>query len=351
MFSTTLGIFEIMVKFFKWQITLSQLQWIGWTIITLLMFCSYLQEEDIIWSSVFTVANIFSTVLIIYGNAYWLFPRLYKPEKKLFYWQLVVLLLIVITIARVEFRIFMQSVFFPKEGDESNRIQLYIGSGVSNIIRFFFSFIFRFAIDYFTVRREQERLKQHTTEMELNLLKAQVQPHFLFNTLNNIYYVAHKESPETAVLLEKLSNIMRYFVDEAPKKEVLLATEIQFISDYIDLEKMRIRHPLKLDFQVKGDVKLVKVSPMLIMPFVENVFKHGIDKRRTDNILVLNIERCADSLSVKVCNRIVSSRLQKQKGGGLQNLRNRLQLLYGDRFDLTTTEKEDYFIVHLNIPL
>ncbi|WP_158526202.1 sensor histidine kinase [Pedobacter paludis] len=340
-----------MVKFFKWQISLNQLQWIGWMIITLLMFCSYLQEEDILWSSIFTVANMLSTVLIIYGNAYWLFPRFYKPGKKLFYWQLVALLLIVITIAKVEFRTFMQSVFFPKDIDDSSRLQLYIGTGVSNIIRIFFSFIFRFAIDYFTVRREQELLKQHTTEMELNLLKAQVQPHFLFNTLNNIYYVAQKESPETAALLEKLSNIMRYFVDEAPKKEVLLATEINFISDYIDLEKMRIRHPLKLDFQVKGDVSLVKVSPMLIMPFVENVFKHGIDKRRTDNLLVLHIQRCADSIAVEVCNRIVSAKLEKQAGSGLQNLRNRLQLLYGNSFDLTITEKDDYFSVHLNIPL
>lgn len=340
-----------MIRFFKWQLSLNQLQWLAWTIVTLLMFCSYLQEADLQWSAIFTLANMLTTVLIIYGNAYWLIPRFYNRGQKWIYAQLVLLLLIVITTARVEFRMYMQHIFFPNDVEESSRIQLYIGTAVSNIIRLFFSFIFRFAIDYFTVRRERELLKQHTTEMELNLLKAQVQPHFLFNTLNNIYYVAQKQSPETAALLEKLANIMRYFVDEAPKKEVLLATEIQFISDYIDLEKMRIRYPLQLDFAVAGDISQLKVPPMLIMPLVENVFKHGIDKRSADNLLVLQIEGTAAYLSINVRNRMGSPKPQKEQGGGLQNLRNRLQLLYGTGFELTITEKEGYFIAYLTIPL
>lgn len=339
-----------MIKFLKWDIVSRQLHWIVWIVITILTLVSYLQTNNFLWTVIATIVNVSAIIIIVYTNVYGLMPLFYEKNKKVTYVFFALVLLFVICIARVEFRIYSFAVFYPNEPDTIPRLQLYATTAVSCIINFIFSIFFRFALNYFKVRKEQKLLKEYTTKVELDLLKAQVQPHFLFNTLNNIYYVAQKQSPETAVLLEKLSNIMRYFVDEAPKNEVLLSIEIQFISDYIDLEKMRIRHPLKLDFRIEGDIKLVKVSPMLIMPLVENVFKHGIDKRNPSNLLVLHIVRHTEYLSVKVSNQIVSAKKQKQAGGGLQNLRNRLQLLYADQFDLAITEKDDCFIANLNIP-
>ena len=112
---------------------------------------------------------------------------------------------------------------------------------------------------------------------ELNLLKSQVQPHFLFNTLNNIYYEAFREAPRTALLIGRLSDIMRYFVDESPKEKVTLATEIKFLENYIALEEIRIRHGVKVTFEQRYEGNPV-IPPMLLMTFVENIFKHGIDR-------------------------------------------------------------------------
>ncbi|HEX7756593.1 MAG TPA: histidine kinase [Niabella sp.] len=206
-------------------------------------------------------------------------------------------------------------------------------------------------MDYFKVRQQQELLKQYTAKVELDLLKAQVQPHFLFNTLNNIYYVAQRESPGTAALLAKLSTIMRYFVNDGPNKEIFLVTEINFIRDYIDLEKMRMRYPLQQKIEIDGDISRIKVSPMLIIPLIENVFKHGIDKRSKENLLALHIEQIPGSLLVKVQNRLLEPDAVQEAGSGLTNLRSRLKLLYGNRFQLTTGREENYFIAHLNIPV
>ena len=340
-----------MIKFFSWNITYRQLHWIVWMGIAILTFGSSLQAADFLWSAIFTVINVSCNAIIIYSNAYWLIPRLYRAGKKINYLFAVLLLLSSICAARVEFRLYAYTLFFPKEPDDSSRFQLYAAIIISCIITYFFSIIFRFALDYFKVRQEQELLKQYTAKVELDLLKAQVQPHFLFNTLNIIYYVAQRESPGTAALLAKLSNIMRYFVNDGPNKEIFLVTEINFIRDYIDPEKMRMRYPLQQKIEIDGDISRIKVSPMLIIPLIENVFKHGIDKRSKENLLALHIEQIPGSLLVKVQNRLLEPDAVQEAGSGLTNLRSRLKLLYGNRFQLTTGREENYFIAHLNIPV
>jgi sensor histidine kinase YesM len=153
---------------------------------------------------------------------------------------------------------------------------------VGGILIFLLSFIFRIAIAYFDLKRQSEEIIVQKTQAELNLLKSQVQPHFLFNTLNNIYYEAYLEAPRTAALIERLSNIMRYFVDESPKQLVSIGTEVQFIENYIELEKIRIRYDISITFTKECDAAL-SIPPMLLMAFVENVFKHGIDKSSVGN--------------------------------------------------------------------
>src|SRR6201999_4376057 len=118
---------------------------------------------------------------------------------------------------------------------------------------FMLSFVFRIALAYFRVKRQAELMLGKKSHAELNLLKSQVQPHFLFNTLNNIYYEAYREAPRTALLIGRLSNIMRYFVDESPKEKVALATEIKFLENYIALEEIRIRHGVTVNFSREYD--------------------------------------------------------------------------------------------------
>src|SRR5258707_11466287 len=127
-------------------------------------------------------------------------------------------------------------------------VETYLYVGVGCVFVFILSFVFRIALAYFVLKQQARQMQEQKSLVELNLLKSQVQPHFLFNTLNNIYYEAFREAPRTALLIERLSDIMRYFVDESPKDEVSLNTEIQFLENYIALEKIRIRHEIEFNF-------------------------------------------------------------------------------------------------------
>lgn len=337
-------------------ISIIQAQWIVWVSITVLMFLLFFHEnQKIAEAATYSICNAVFFAGIMYTNACWLVPYFYRRKKKWLYVLLVIALLAFGTWALVQTELLVGRLLLGKKPVHENvsvPVRFYMVVFFLNVLVFLFSLPLRLAFDYYTVRRQQEQLQKRTAEAELNLLKAQVQPHFLFNTLNNIYFVAQRESPTTAGLLERLSNIMRYFVDEGPKDKIGLAREIDFIRDYIHLEKMRMRHSMQINFDLKGEMNGVSIPPMLLIPLVENVFKHGINKRSEANFLQLNITVETDRLDMKVCNRIFEELEPAQHGGnGLVNLQSRLELLYGERYTLHTEKQDGLFLAHLNIPL
>lgn len=344
------------MKLFKKGISIKQAQWIVWVSITVLMFLLFFHENGkVAEAATYSICNAIFYAGIMYANACWLVPYFYRRKKKWLYVLLVIGLLMFSTWALVQTEVLLGKLLLGKKDMPEGKtipIRFYMVIFFLNVLVFLFSLPLRLAFDYYTMRKQQEQLQKRTAEAELNLLKAQVQPHFLFNTLNNIYFVAQRESPATAGLLERLSNIMRYFVDEGPKDKILLTKEIDFIRDYIHLEKMRMRHPMRIDFEVKGEAGGVNIPSMLLIPLVENVFKHGINKRSEENFLLLNITVSEDKLEMEVHNRIFEELEPVQNGGnGLANLRSRLELLYGQRYNLQTEKKDGLFLAHLNIPL
>lgn len=333
-----------------------QAQWIVWIFITVLMFLLFYHEnQKPAEAATYSICNVIFYAGVVYTNVCWLVPYFYRRGKKLLYVLLVIGLLVFATWSLVHLEVLLGRVLLgrkPTPGYESITMRFYMVIFFLHVLVLLFSLPLRLAFDYYTVRKQQEQLQKRTAEAELNLLKAQVQPHFLFNTLNNIYFVAQRESPTTAGLLERLSNIMRYFVDEGPKDKIGLAREIDFIRDYIHLEKMRMRHPMQIDFDIKGEVNGVNIPPMLLIPLVENVFKHGINKRSEANFLQLDITVEAGRLDMKVRNRIFEELEPAPHGGnGLVNLQSRLELLYGGQYALHTEKQEGLFLAHLNIPL
>jgi LytS/YehU family sensor histidine kinase len=219
------------------------------------------------------------------------------------------------------------------------------------LLIFVLSFIFRIAIAYFKLKQHAEEIMLEKAQAELNLLKLQVQPHFLFNTLNNIYYEAYRDSPQTAILIERLSEIMRYFVDESPKNTVFLSTEIIFLENYIALEKIRIPHQTSVKFikQVEADCR---IPPMLLMTFVENIFKHGIDKTKRRNSIEISLIQKDNWLTFKTRNQLSEiSKFEAVRGSGIANLRKRLNLLYGGNFELLTDKSDEYYTAFLTVPL
>ncbi|MDP9048199.1 MAG: sensor histidine kinase, partial [Bacteroidota bacterium] len=222
---------------------------------------------------------------------------------------------------------------------------------IPGVLIYMLSFIFRIAMAYFKLKQQAEEILIQKSQAELNLLKSQVQPHFLFNTLNNIYYEAYREAPRTAKLIERLSDIMRYFVDESPKDEVSLATEILFLENYIALEKIRIRYGIELIFTRECNPE-TRIPPMLFMTFVENIFKHGIDKSRNENKVEISLMQQDDHLLFQTINRVHDrSAAADGNGFGIANLRRRLTFLYGTNFELDIDNNSDIFKALLKVPL
>lgn len=335
----------------KKRISLNQIQWIIWLLLFGMHVITVLRYNNLVQSFVYSFIVITSYMMVIYGNASLLIPKLYQKQRRLLYFFSVVLLLGLTSLYRNASILWVTINFFSGKQEPLNWIAVFSGMA-SSLLIYFTSVLFYISIHYFSLREQQEAMQRRQLEAELNLLKAQVQPHFLFNTLNNIYFYAQRESPLTAALLEKLSLIMRYFVDEAPKDKIPLQVELDFIRHYIDLEKTRMRYPLEIIFEEPNTYVNTMVPPMLIIPLVENVFKHGIDKRREDNFIFIQVEQTANELKITVRNRIAQTNHAEDSGKGLINLQNRLALLFGSQYQfISESVAENQYTSILTIPV
>ncbi|QQL50237.1 sensor histidine kinase [Mucilaginibacter ginkgonis] len=183
---------------------------------------------------------------------------------------------------------------------------------------------------------------------ELSFLKAQINPHFLFNTLNNIYALSVTGNPNTSESIMKLSNIMRYVTDEVAEDLVLLQSEIDCIKDYIDLQKLRLGKKTKLSFSVTGEVVNQRIAPLVLMTFIENVFKYGISKHEETVIdITLEVDDC--DIKFFCANTIFEKGAANRKGIGITNTRQRLQYIYNGKHTLDIKTVDNRFVVKLDI--
>jgi LytS/YehU family sensor histidine kinase len=193
------------------------------------------------------------------------------------------------------------------------------------------------------------RAEAEKTHAELSFLKAQINPHFLFNTLNNIYALSVTDSEHTSESIMKLSNIMRYVTDEVTEDFVLLQSEIDCINDYIDLQKLRLGKKTKLDFNFYGDMAQKKVPPLVLMTFIENVFKYGVSKHEP-SVISINLKVTDDKILFTCENTIFDNRpASSRKGIGITNTRQRLQHIYPGRHRLNISQEAAMFRVELEI--
>ncbi|WP_299519001.1 sensor histidine kinase [Winogradskyella sp.] len=186
-------------------------------------------------------------------------------------------------------------------------------------------------------------------EQELNYLKMQIHPHFLFNTLNTMYGYALKKAQETPEMILKLSNLLDYLLYHVDKPLVLLSDEINHIKDYISLEQMRFNDTLDVNFYDSGCSKSIEIAPLLFLPFVENSFKHG---KIENGILSIDISiQCKVNHIVFNAKNSHSKSVSKTAGIGLDNIKKRLELLYQNRYTLDIIESDDLFEVQLQLKL
>lgn len=196
-------------------------------------------------------------------------------------------------------------------------------------------------------RKETENEKLNT---ELSFLKSQVNPHFFFNTLNNIYSLAVVRSEKTAPAVMKLSSIMRYILTETQRDLVPLRNEVDFIHNFIELQQVRLTDKVLVHFSAQGDIDTLLVAPLLFIPFVENAFKYGVSTKESSNITI-EIKTDGNKIIFYGRNYMVGSEnnLMENTGIGINNVKRRLELMYPGKHHLTTSEKENYYTVHLEI--
>ncbi|HEV7381494.1 MAG TPA: histidine kinase [Dyadobacter sp.] len=198
---------------------------------------------------------------------------------------------------------------------------------------------------------EQKMMISETekAKAELSFLKAQINPHFLFNTLNNIYSLAIVKSDHTAESILKLSQLLRYITEEASADFVPLQDEIRCLENYIDLQRLRLNAKSKVDFEVQGSAENQLIAPLIFISFVENAFKYGISNRY-ENLIEIKILATGHAIAFSCRNQIFETMPETDREGvGIANSEKRLQLLYPDRYNLEIRNDNRFFEVVLQL--
>lgn len=203
---------------------------------------------------------------------------------------------------------------------------------------------------WYTNQKAQQVLTEEKLQAELKFLKTQIHPHFLFNTLNNLYALTLKKSDKAPETVLKLSELINYMLYECRSDQVALSKEIKFIRNYIDIEKMRYGDKLDIDLRITGEVGDRTIAPLILLPFVENCFKHGASEDLQQSWVKVSIDSHSDHVVIKVENsKAGENGVKREEGIGIRNVKRRLDLLYPGKHELKIMNGEETFLVILSI--
>lgn len=264
-----------------------------------------------------------------YAVLYWLIPKYLVEQKyvEFFSWAFFLYLILnALLLILISWRYMGLSFQYARE----NVISIVVNQTMSGALPICLLLVaYKMTRIWYKKDEEQVLLTIDNANAELSLLKAQVHPHFLFNTLNNIYSFTLDRSPVAGELLGKLSHILRYMTNECESSLVALENELKMIRDYLELERVRYGTRLQLNVEIAGDTQGKLIAPLLMIPFVENTFKHGASKMLKHPWIKMSIITNEHSLGFHVSNSKPHGVSSTNKTGlGLNNVRRRLQLLY-----------------------
>ena len=292
-------------------------------------------------------------MLVVYINLYLIMPFFYSKEK---YLQYFMALLMVLLLGGLSSRFFSWAIWLPGERltDPANyeptsywiwtRI---ISNGLSNFPVLALTVLIKMMFDANAREKKLRKIEKEKFTAEMGLLKAQINPHFFFNTLNSLYALALARSKKSAEVVLRLSDLMRYMLYEASANVVSLKDEITYLENYISIEQMRFADRLDLSFQYSGDIAGKSISPLLLLPFIENSFKHGIEDSSGWITIDLKVE--SNSLYLKVENSYTLPVKPKKTGLGLANVKRRLELAYSGKHELNFSQNDESYLVELTL--
>ncbi|MBL7742381.1 MAG: histidine kinase [Chitinophagaceae bacterium] len=208
----------------------------------------------------------------------------------------------------------------------------------------------KLVIDYIRTQQHLSEMAKEKAEAELSFLKSQINPHFLFNSLNAVYFLISKENHEARQALHKFSDMLRYQLYEMNGAKIPIEKEITYLRDYVDLQKLRKDDNYSVEFNCTGDVKGFSIEPLLLIPFVENAFKHISHRTNETNFVKLAMSRHNGHFNFSIGNSKEAERTTEKHGGiGLNNVKRRLELLYPGKHELEIKDLEDSYWVNLKL--
>ncbi|TKC04627.1 histidine kinase [Pedobacter polaris] len=295
--------------------------------------------------------QVLSSAIFFYINYLFLIPVFLKKGNVIKYLPSLIATLLIFT----PLYYFLEQRLYPMIGWKSYDADLNFWFAVmitlsSNFINIFLAILLSYLMDWRTMRIQKEIIEKEQFKTELAFLKSQVNPHYLFNTINDIYALTQQQSAEAPNALLKLSELLRYMLRESDDQFVPLSKEIIYLENVIELQKIGQKGLSFVNFEVVGEVNKLKIAPLILINFVENAFKHGTFNKKNNpiNILIIIHEQL---LHFQISNQINHVKKDKTGGIGLVNVKRRLSLIYPEKHELTIHQLENEFIVDLKIAL
>ncbi|MEZ4888785.1 MAG: sensor histidine kinase [Chitinophagales bacterium] len=323
--------------------TLIGLNILVWIIITVWLTFAYMGIADIQTLLVRNIITAICMASLVYLNFYYLLPKYLFRGKYVLYFTILSALVFTMSIIRTYIDGYFLVRLVPTMPEDialfSN--MHYAITVISFVVVLLISSLFKFTSVYYKNIQLRQQLENQQLEAELKFLKAQINPHFLFNTLNNIYTLSYMQSAKATPMIMKLSELMRYMLYDSNQSKVMITKEIQYLENYIDLQRLKMPNEQNISFEVIGNTQGILIEPMLLVPLLENSFKHGDigDNEAAWVNSMLEINKIALQLTVRNSLPTAPKKKDKQGGIGLENIEKRLQLLYPNKHEFVAEKR------------
>ena len=326
---------------------------LAWTAILLLLILIDDKSLGIGYAIAEQLIVLFFYVLIVYFNINYLIPNYLSQRTILTYTGLLLLASMILTPIKTI------ALYFLYQGEAVHQEYFAFNWHIIFLSILFvgaLSTLAKILSDWLRHERDRKELQTQTMQSELRFLKSQINPHFLFNTLNSLYALTLKKSDAAPEIVIKLSEMMRYMLYECNERRVPLRKEVQYIRNYLDLESLRQGQNVEITFEVSGEIDDQQIAPLIFTPFLENSFKHGLNNQIAEGYVRIKLDVEQNKVHLNIANSKPPTKPQKNpdkpSGGiGLVNVRRRLNLLYPNHYNLQTKDEPDHYRVTLDLDL
>lgn len=288
--------------------------------------------------------------LLTFYPIYLLFPFFMKLKNRVTAILVGLVVVVLISALRVPAEYYAWKIFIAHPGKEMMLESAYFWNNLRMVIIIgIYAILIRFMINWFESQKLRDELINQQQASELALMRSQVNPHFLFNTLNNIYSLVYRKSNEAPEAVMKLSSIMRYMLYDSAAQKVPLEKEIEYLKNFIELQNLRVKHPDFVKLQIEGNTDGRTIAPMLLISFVENAFKHS-NKNHRPGILI-HLYALKEKMNFEVINYLKTRTTKEEPSGGISlgTIRRRLELIYPGNHKLVISQNAETFRINLKI--